>query len=311
MPSKRFPDVFESCAVTRAMSKIKSDEYFSNVEVPPKVLVPGWSVLPSSVSQGEWIAAQQSDPELKGLFDAVLTPNEIACATSGYFVQDKVLLRKWSLQGEQGIGEPLVQVVVPVQFREVVLKMAHGDSAGHLGVRKTYNRVLQHFYWPKLKKDIAHYVKTCHTCQMTGKPNQILKPAPLYPIPVAAQPFQHLIIDCVGLLPWSKVGNEYLLTVMCQVTRYPAVYPLRRISTKAVVKALSQFISIFGIPKIVQSDCGSNFTSKMFSDTLKCLGIQQNLSSAYHPQSQGALERFHQTLKALFRAYCVELKRDW
>lgn len=66
-----------------------------------------------------------------------------------------------------------------------------------------------------------------------------MKPAPLYPIPAVSQPFEHLIVDCVGPLPRSKAGNEYLLTVMCQVTRYPAVYPLRSLTAKLVVKALT------------------------------------------------------------------------
>ncbi len=80
-------------------------------------------------------------------------------------------------------------------------------------------------------------------------------------------------MDCVGPLPRSKMGNEYLLTVMCQVTRYPAVYPLRSLTAKLVIKALTQFISVFGIPRIIQSDQGSNFTSNLFGQVLKQLHI--------------------------------------
>lgn len=152
-----------------------------------------------------------------------------------------------------------------------------------------------------MKKDVAAYIKICHVCQLTGKPNQSVNPAPL----------QHLIVDCVGPLPCSKSGCKYLLTVMCQNTLYPAANPLRAITTKAVVKALSQFISVFGIPKVIQRDQGSNFSSHMFGHVLKLLRVRQNQSSAYHAQSQGALERFHQTLKSLLRAYCTELDTDW
>lgn len=74
-----------------------------------------------------------------------------------------------------------------------------------------------------------------------------------------AQPFEHLIVDCVGPLARSKAGYCYLLTVMCQSTRYPAAYSLRTITAKAVVGALTQFISIFGIPKTIQSDQGLTF----------------------------------------------------
>lgn len=78
-----------------------------------------------------------------------------------------------------------------------------------------------------------------------------------------------------------------------------------------MVKALSQFISIFGIPKVIQTDQGRNFTSQMFGEMLKQLHVKHATSSAYHPQSQGALERFHQTLKSLLQSYWTELNCDW
>ena len=118
-------------------------------------------------------------------------------------------------------------------------------------------------------------------------------------------------MDCVGPLPHSKSGAVYLLTVMCQATRYPAAYPLRTITARSVVRALSQFISIFGIPKIIQSDQGSNFSSHLFSQVLKQLDVKHNKASAYHAQSQGALEQFHQTLKSLLRSYCTQMEGDW
>ncbi len=70
-------------------------------------------------------------------------------------------------------------------------------------------------------------------------------------------------------------------------------------------------MSTIGIPKVIQSDQGSNFMSKQFSKALRQLRVDHNISSAYHPQSQGVLERFHQALKSLLRSYCVELDADW
>lgn len=80
---------------------------------------------------------------------------------------------------------------------------------------------------------------------------------------------EYLIIDCVGPLPPSKSGSQYALTVMCQATRYPPAFPMRFITARSVVKALTQFMSVFAIPKVVQSDRGTNFTSKLFSQALK------------------------------------------
>jgi len=70
-------------------------------------------------------------------------------------------------------------------------------------------------------------------------------------------------------------------------------------------------MSTFGIPRVIQSDQGSKFMSRQFAKALRQLKISHNISTAYHPQSQRALERIHQTLKSLLRSYCVELGSDW
>lgn len=301
---QNFPEVFTASAVTRAMTKDKSDGEDCDFKLDFK--------LPESlsVSQQELIAEQRADTSLSELFDQVQPTQEAKNSASGYFLQDEVLVRKWIPQGTDLLGTPVCQIVVPTKFRESVLSCSHNQT-GHVGVNKTYHHILRYFFWPRLKRDVSVFVKTCHTCQLTGKPNQSIRPAPLRPIPVIENPFEHLIIDCVGPLPKSKSGSQYLLTVMCLVTRYPAAYALRNITAKSVVKALTQFIAIFGIPKIIQSDQGSNFSSHLFAQVLKQLGVKHNRASAYHAQSQGALERFHQTLKSLLRSYCTELSKDW
>lgn len=158
---------------------------------------------------------------------------------------------------------------------------------------------------------MSAYCKVCHTCQLTGNPNQKMEPVPLYPIPVVEKPFEYFLVDCVGPLPKSKAGSSCLLTIMCKSTRYPAAFPLRSIKAKLVLKALTTFMTTFGIPKVIQTDQGSNFMSRTFAYVMKQLHVKHNISSAYHPESQGALERFHQTLKSMLRSYCTELSQDW
>lgn len=118
-------------------------------------------------------------------------------------------------------------------------------------------------------------------------------------------------MDCVGPLPKTKAGNQFLLTVMCASTRFPEAIPLPKITAPVVSKALVKFFSMFGLPKVVQSDQGTNFKSKVFAHVLKSLGIKHMTSSPYHPESQGALERFHQTLKAMLRKHCQVSEKDW
>lgn len=306
-----FPDVFVSCAVTRAMSTGENVSQHNGEKGKDSFDPVNMSVLPSSISRDELILAQGKDAGLTTLFASVKSPQDIESMASGYFLSNGILVRKWMPCNDRGVGEPIFQIVIPDGLRELVLKTAHGDIAGHLGVKKTYHSVMRYFFWPRLKRDVASFIKTCHTCQMVGKPNEVLAPAPLFPIPAVNNPFEYLTIDCVGPLNPSKAGSNYLLTVMCQTTRYPAAYPLRTISTKSVVKALSQFISVFGIPKVIQTDRGTNFTSRMFNQVLQQLRVKHHKSSVRHPESQGGLERFHQTLKQLLRAYCNELNKDW
>ena len=136
-------------------------------------------------------------------------------------------------------------------------------------------------------------------------------PAPLQPLPVIATPFTHVMIDCVGPLPKTKKGNEYLLTILDMASRFPEATPLRNIKTPTIVEALTLFFTRYGLPREVQSDRGSNFTSSLFQAVVHELGITQVTSSAYHPESQGAIERFHRSLKDMVRAYSVEFPTEW
>lgn len=109
-----------------------------------------------------------------------------------------------------------------------------------------------------------------------------------YPIPVVSEPFEHAIVNWVGSFPCMKAGNQFLLTVICSTTRFPEAIHMHKITTPAVVQALVNFFFLFGLPKVIQTDQGSNFMSQIFAQVIQQLGISQICSSAYHPKSQGA-----------------------
>lgn len=119
------------------------------------------------------------------------------------------------------------------------------------------------------------------------------------------------MVDCVRPLPKTKAGNQYLCTIMCRATGFSEAVPLRKIMAPVILKMLTKFFSTFGLPRVVQTDQGTNFLSRVFTQTLKSLSIEHRVSSAYHPESQGALERFHQTLKTMLRKFCMETSKDW
>uniref|UniRef100_A0A8C7Y6R4 Gypsy retrotransposon integrase-like protein 1 n=1 Tax=Oryzias sinensis TaxID=183150 RepID=A0A8C7Y6R4_9TELE len=260
------------------------------------------------VDKNEFVHVQKADPSIAKCLSAANSNEEkSSCAFN-----DGRLVRNWFPPALGNLGWNVVQqIVVPEKYRCQILSLAHDGPSGHLGVRKTYHLILRYFFWPALKSDVTKYCRLCHICQMSGKPNQVIPPAPLHPIPPIGEPFEHLILDCVGPLPKTNSGHQYLLTLMCAATRYPEAIPLRTLRTKAIIKDLVNFFSTFGFPQSIQSDQGSNFTSKLFGQVVKSLYIKHRLSSAYHPQSQGALERFHQTLKNMLKKFCLDSGREW
>ena len=345
---QEIPDLYPSCAVTRAMAKkakqndgdidltdtflgqsfkheitnsLSSSLSDKQTELRNKSESSHYSAILNDQGQGHDLMSrsqlckeQHNDPEILPLLERALDEKEIDQVPVCFYVKNGILMKKWRPPDVSAEDEWTVnhQIVVPRVYRPEILNLAHDTPmSGHLGINKTYHKILNHFYWPGLKSDVSQFCKSCHTCQMVGKPNQTIPKAHLQPIPAFDEPFSRIIIDCVGPLPKTKSGNEYLLTIMCASTRFPEAIPLRNIKTKNIVKALVKFFTFVGLPKSVQSDQGSNFMSGIFQQVMHELGITQYKSSPYHPESQGALERFHQTLKNMIRSYCFDTEKDW
>ncbi len=263
------------------------------------------------MGRAQLISAQRTDPSLACCIESVANFKNKLPDKVKYYWEGDVLMRRWRPNARSSLNE-VHQIVLPRQYREPILRVAHEHAlSGHLGVTKTFKRVSRYFYWPGLKSAVSKFCQSCTFCQIAGKPNQKLPVAPLRPIPVMREPFERLLLDCVGPLPKSKSGHEYILTIMCTSTRFPEAIALRSIKAPIIVRELIKFCTVFGLPKVIQTDRGTNFTSKLFVQTLKQFGIKHELSSAYHPQSQGAIERFHQTLKMMLRTYCLASGKDW
>ena len=334
--SQEIPGLFPACAITRAMAKQAdkkplllandqakshvvdlSDTFLANDHVHDSYFTDEHTSEVSfqcPVPTNQLVECQKSDPELNPLLQEALCESEAAKVPICYYMKSGILMRKWRPPTVAADEEWQVshQIVVPNCYRTEILSLAHESSlAGHLGINKTYQKVLSHFYWPGLHKDVVKFCRSCHTCQVVGKPNQKPPIAPLKPIPTIEEPFSRVLVDCVGPLPKTRSGNSYLLTIMCVATRFPKAIPLRNIKAHSVIKALIKFFTLVGLPKHIQSDQGSNFMSNVFQQVMHQLHITQHKSSAYHPQSQGAIERFHQTLKTMMRSYCFDNLKDW
>ena len=125
-----------------------------------------------------------------------------------------------------------------------------------------------------------------------------------------SEPFKRVAFDIVGPLTRSKQGYKYILTTICLASRYPDAIPLRDISAETVADGILEVWSRTGVPKEVFTDQGSQFTSKLMAQLCTKLKVKQVRTSPYHPQSNGALERFHGTLVPMVKK-CMSDSLSW
>ncbi|KAL1251468.1 hypothetical protein QQF64_019264 [Cirrhinus molitorella] len=181
--------------------------------------------------------------------------------------------------------------------------------AGHLGVQNTIQRIRDHFHWPGLDADVQQFCQACPTCQRTSP--RTPPPSPLIPLAIIDVPFERIGMDLVGPLPKSARGHEHVLVVVDYATRYPEAVPLRKATAKAIAQELFLLASRVGIPKEILTDQGTPFMSRLMADLCRLLGVKQLRTTVYHPQTDGLVERFNQTLKQMLRRVAAEDRRDW
>ncbi|XP_076467207.1 uncharacterized protein LOC143298275 [Babylonia areolata] len=204
------------------------------------------------------------------------------------------------------------QVVVPKHLRQQIMQLGHdAPMAGHMGVRRTKQRVARDFYWPGMCGDIARYVRSCPQCQKTVDKGQI-PPVPVMRTPIPENPFDKVGVDIVGpIRPASSRGNRYVLVQVDHTTRYPDAVPLKNIDTVTVAEALWGLWCRTGVPKTVLTDRGTQFTSNMMGEVHRLLGIKGETTTPYHAQCNGVVERFNGTLKKMIRKLAMDKPTEW
>ncbi|KAK7889577.1 hypothetical protein WMY93_025137 [Mugilogobius chulae] len=131
------------------------------------------------------------------------------------------------------------------------------------------------------------------------------------PLPVISTPFRRIAMDIVGPLVKSSSGHQYILVISDYATRFPEAFPLRTITAPAVLRALIQLFSRVGLPDEILTDQGTNFTSRLMHLFQQQLGITSIKTSPYHPQTDGLVERFNQTLKRMLQKFVDDTGKDW
>nr|XP_061838109.1 protein NYNRIN-like [Nerophis lumbriciformis] len=179
----------------------------------------------------------------------------------------------------------------------------------HLGVQKTYDRIITRFYWPGVKRAIEDFCKGCPECQKNA-PRPTYR-NPLVPLPIISTLFSRLAMDIVGPLPKSARGHRYILVILDYATRYPEAVQLRTASAKAIAHELFMMFSRVGIADEILTDQGKCFMSQVLTMLYKWLKVKRIRTSVYHPQTDGLVERFNYTLKKMLKKLADEDGKDW
>ena len=130
-------------------------------------------------------------------------------------------------------------------------------------------------------------------------------------IPSVTTPFERIAMDIIGPLPRSRAGYRYVLVVCDYGTRYPEAVPLKSVDAEHIAEELVKLFARVGIPKEILTDQGTNFTSQLLAELYRLLHVKALRTSPYHPQTDGLVERFNQTLKEMLRKTAQEDGKDW
>ena len=158
----------------------------------------------------------------------------------------------------------------------MVMKLAYDQpTGGHLGRKKTQDRILRHFYWPNLFKEVAEYCRCCDRCQKTARVKASER-APLVPFPIIEEPFQRIAVDIVGPLERTTAGNKYILVICDYATRYPEAFPLKSIDAPHVAERLWELSSRWAFLQKSSLIKGITLCRVCYGSSIECLECNQS-----------------------------------
>ncbi|KAD6453180.1 hypothetical protein E3N88_07885 [Mikania micrantha] len=198
-------------------------------------------------------------------------------------------------------------------IRELIFHEAHKSKYSiHPGADKMYKDLKEYYWWPGMKKDIALYVGKCLTCSKVKAEHQ--KPSGMLQQPEIPQwKWEQISMDFITKLPRTSGGYDSIWVIVDRLTKSAHFLPIREdFKMEKLAKLyITEIITRHGVPMSIISDRDSRFTSRFWQSMQKALGTRLDLSTAYHPQTDGQTERTIQTLEDMLRCCVVDFGGSW
>ena len=198
---------------------------------------------------------------------------------------------------------------------ELVQEVHVPPLGGHKGINRTVKLIKRYYYWPSMQKTVDQYIWNCYECKRSKSPKD-QKNGLLNPLPIPKQRWLDISMDFITGLPMTKEGKNVILNVMDRLSKerhyLACTSDDNGTTTEETLKMLIYWVyQLHGMLASITSDCGPQFVSTLWKSFCKRMGIQVNLSTAFHPKTDGQTEQANQDVETFLRAYTNENQDDW
>lgn len=206
-------------------------------------------------------------------------------------------------------------IVVPNvgTIRTDIMRDMHDTMfGGHVGGQRTMEHVERMFWWPDMRLHIKEHVKCCEVCQRNKTGHQ-LPAGMLQPLQIPHRPWESVSLDFITQLPETASGNTQIVVFVDRLTKmtHLAAMPTNATALDVAICFRHNVFRLHGLPRDIVSDRDAKFTSNLWTEIFKLLGPMSNMSTAYHPQSDGQTENMNRTLEDMLRHWINPAQDNW
>ena len=229
-----------------------------------------------------------------------LFPNEV--------LRDEILCKTITRHGDLRLTVPWV----PSSLIPEILSAYHDHPlSGHFGADRTYYRLRDKFYWPRMRDTIKQYVRSCTECTQFNAQRR-KKPGHLQTEPAPEGVFEILQMDYWKAPLVSTSGNQYVLVITDRLSKYVFARAFPSATAKNAAEMLFEDVILkHGAIRCIQSDQGTHFKNDLLAGIVRLTGCKQIFSIPYHPMSNGQVERFNSTFYDQLKKYCHQALDEW
>ena len=254
-------------------------------------------------------AAQRADPLWSSVIYALESGDDVQCPQlpvplTQFDISNNVLCRNVLVHDQN-----VTQLVIPESLVPTVLHLLHDTpQAGHPGRDKTLVMARRKYYWPRMRSDVISHVSHCLSCAQTKGTTHT---APILGYPTPDGPFDTVAIDLLQL-PRSSQGGTYVLVCVDHFSRFVILAPLLNKSAPMVAHALvTHLLCPYTTPSVLLSDNGLEFKNEVLTNICKQYNIKQTFITAYHPASNGLVERTNRKILEILRHVAGKFQESW